>query len=102
MFKNNLKIAFRYFAKHKGYTFINTIGLGVGIAPQGTRFDRCVFRQQPEGVRIVKVVDRKAADMDEAAHLAERGPKVHCGSDDFAFLPMKSRFPLSKFNKILG
>jgi putative ABC transport system permease protein len=32
MFKNNLKIAFRYLAKHKGYTLINIVGLAVGIA----------------------------------------------------------------------
>ncbi|HEV7781894.1 MAG TPA: ABC transporter permease [Chitinophagaceae bacterium] len=32
MFKNYLKVAFRYLANHKGYTFINTLGLSVGIA----------------------------------------------------------------------
>src|SRR5687767_11584524 len=32
MIRNYLKVAFRYLAKHKGYTFINVLGLGVGIA----------------------------------------------------------------------
>jgi len=32
MLKNYLKVAFRYLSKHKGYTFINTLGLAVGIA----------------------------------------------------------------------
>ncbi|WP_421775508.1 ABC transporter permease [Gracilimonas sp.] len=32
MFKNYIKIAFRHLAKNKSYTFINTIGLGVGLA----------------------------------------------------------------------
>src|SRR5215218_7944392 len=32
MFSNYLKVAFRYLAKHKGYTFINVLGLAVGIA----------------------------------------------------------------------
>lgn len=32
MIKNILKVAFRYLAKHKGYTFINILGLAVGIA----------------------------------------------------------------------
>lgn len=32
MFKNIAKIAFRNLWKHKGYTFINTIGLAIGIA----------------------------------------------------------------------
>src|SRR5215203_1095692 len=32
MFRNYLKIALRYLSKHKGYTFINVLGLGVGIA----------------------------------------------------------------------
>jgi putative ABC transport system permease protein len=32
MFKNYLKVAFRYLGKHKGYTIINVAGLGVGIA----------------------------------------------------------------------
>ncbi len=32
MFKNYLKVAFRYLARHKGYTFINVLGLSVGIA----------------------------------------------------------------------
>ena len=32
MLKNYLKIAFRHLAKNKSYTFINTLGLGVGLA----------------------------------------------------------------------
>src|SRR5215210_3518894 len=32
MFKNYLRVAFRYLARHKGYTLINTLGLAVGIA----------------------------------------------------------------------
>ncbi len=32
MIKNILKVAFRYLAKHKGYTLINIVGLAVGIA----------------------------------------------------------------------
>jgi putative ABC transport system permease protein len=32
MFKNYLKVAFRYLANHKGYTVINVLGLGVGVA----------------------------------------------------------------------
>ena len=32
MVKNILKVAFRYLAKHKGYTLINIVGLAVGIA----------------------------------------------------------------------
>jgi putative ABC transport system permease protein len=32
MLKNYLKVAFRYLRKHKGYTFINTLGLAVGVA----------------------------------------------------------------------
>ncbi len=32
MFKNNLKIAFRIFKRHKGYSFINITGLAVGMA----------------------------------------------------------------------
>ena len=32
MFKNNIKIAFRYLLHHKGYTFINVFGLSVGVA----------------------------------------------------------------------
>jgi putative ABC transport system permease protein len=32
MFRNYLKVAFRYLARHKGYTFINVLGLSVGIA----------------------------------------------------------------------
>ncbi len=32
MLKNYLKTAFRGFAKHKGFTFINTSGLAIGIA----------------------------------------------------------------------
>ncbi|MDQ3846573.1 MAG: ABC transporter permease, partial [Bacteroidota bacterium] len=31
MIRNYLKIAFRYLAKYKGYTFINVLGLAVGI-----------------------------------------------------------------------
>jgi putative ABC transport system permease protein len=31
MFKNYLKVALRYLTKHKGYTFINVLGLAVGI-----------------------------------------------------------------------
>lgn len=31
MFKNYLKIAFRNLSKQKGYTFINTVGLGIGM-----------------------------------------------------------------------
>jgi putative ABC transport system permease protein len=32
MLKNYFKVAFRYLAKHKGYTLINVLGLAVGIA----------------------------------------------------------------------
>jgi putative ABC transport system permease protein len=32
MLKSYFKIAFRYLSKHKGYTFINVLGLSVGIA----------------------------------------------------------------------
>ena len=32
MIKSYLKVALRYLAKHKGYTFINVLGLSVGIA----------------------------------------------------------------------
>ncbi|HVG12367.1 MAG TPA: ABC transporter permease, partial [Flavisolibacter sp.] len=32
MLSNYFKVAFRYLAKHKGYTFINILGLAVGIA----------------------------------------------------------------------
>jgi putative ABC transport system permease protein len=32
MFRNYLKVALRYLLKHKGYTFINVLGLAVGIA----------------------------------------------------------------------
>jgi putative ABC transport system permease protein len=32
MFRNYLKVAFRYLSKHKGYTVINVLGLAVGIA----------------------------------------------------------------------
>ncbi|HVG16487.1 MAG TPA: ABC transporter permease, partial [Chitinophagaceae bacterium] len=32
MLRNYLKVAFRYLAKHKGYTAINVLGLAVGIA----------------------------------------------------------------------
>jgi len=32
MLRNYFKVAFRYLAKHKGYTFINVTGLSVGIA----------------------------------------------------------------------
>jgi putative ABC transport system permease protein len=32
MFKNYLKIAFRNLKKHKGYSFINIVGLGIGMA----------------------------------------------------------------------
>ena len=32
MFNNYWKVALRYLAKHKGYTFINVLGLAVGIA----------------------------------------------------------------------
>ena len=32
MFKNYLKIAYRTLARHKGYTFINVVGLALGIA----------------------------------------------------------------------
>src|SRR6476661_8238339 len=32
MFSNYLKVAFRYLAKHKGYSIINVFGLAVGIA----------------------------------------------------------------------
>ncbi|AHM62872.1 hypothetical protein D770_23135 [Flammeovirgaceae bacterium 311] len=32
MYRNYLKVAFRYLIKHKGYTFINVLGLAVGIA----------------------------------------------------------------------
>jgi putative ABC transport system permease protein len=32
MFKNYLKVAFRYLVNHKGYAFINVLGLSVGIA----------------------------------------------------------------------
>ncbi|WP_020404045.1 ABC transporter permease [Gracilimonas tropica] len=32
MLRNYLKIAFRHLAKNKSYTFINTLGLGVGLA----------------------------------------------------------------------
>ncbi|HVG41102.1 MAG TPA: ABC transporter permease, partial [Chitinophagaceae bacterium] len=32
MLKNYIKVAFRYLTKHKGYTFINVLGLAVGIA----------------------------------------------------------------------
>jgi len=32
MLRNYLKVAMRYLAKHKGYTVINVMGLGVGIA----------------------------------------------------------------------
>ena len=32
MFKNYLKVAFRYLANHKGYAFINVLGLSVSVA----------------------------------------------------------------------
>ncbi len=32
MFRNYFKIAFRNFARHKGYTFLNILGLAIGIA----------------------------------------------------------------------
>ena len=32
MFNNYIKIAFRNFKKQKGFSFINIVGLGVGIA----------------------------------------------------------------------
>lgn len=32
MLKNYLKVAFRYLVNHKGYAFINVLGLGVGVA----------------------------------------------------------------------
>src|SRR5215204_7324210 len=32
MLKNYLRVAYRYLSKHKGYTFINVLGLSVGIA----------------------------------------------------------------------
>ncbi len=32
MFRNYLKVAFRYLVRHKGYTFINILGLSVSIA----------------------------------------------------------------------
>ncbi|HET7898925.1 MAG TPA: ABC transporter permease, partial [Flavisolibacter sp.] len=31
MLQNYLKVALRYLSKHKGYTFINTLGLAVGL-----------------------------------------------------------------------
>jgi len=32
MIRNHFKVALRYLARHKGYTFINVLGLGVGVA----------------------------------------------------------------------
>src|SRR5215216_2716056 len=32
MLKNYIKVALRYLARHKGYTFINVLGLATGIA----------------------------------------------------------------------
>jgi len=92
MLKNHLKIALRTLRRHKGYAFINIVGLAVGMAccllivryVQDERsFDR--FHEQAD--RIYRLVEdrgtRDARDQGSVRHLAstsyEVGPLLHDG-----------------------
>jgi len=61
MIKNNLKIAFRGFWKHKLFTFINIIGLSIGISAALViylivHYDFTFDKFHPNGDRIYRVV----------------------------------------------
>lgn len=61
MIKNYLKTAFRTFRRHKTFTFINVIGLSIGISASLVIFlivyhDFCFDRFHKDGNRIYRVV----------------------------------------------
>ncbi len=91
MIKNILKVAFRYLAKHKGYTIINVVGLAVGIAAvllitffvrsewsfdgmhsKGERIHRAWLQEQYQG----EIFNNTATPIPLAPLLAEKLPEV--------------------------
>lgn len=111
MLKNYLKVTLRYFGRHKGYTFINVLGLGVGIAcciliAQFVRsewsFDRFhdksdqlyrawleehyqgeVFRNTVTPVPLAPVLAAGLPEAEAACRVAALTPQVRYGNNNF-------------------
>ena len=111
MFKNHIKVAFRYLSKHKGYTFINVLGLAVGIAccilimlfvrsewsfnrfhTKGERIHRAwleehyqgeVFRNTVTPIPLVPVLQAGLPEVEAACRVASLNPAVKYNNNIF-------------------
>ncbi len=111
MIRNYLKVAFRYLSKHKGYTFINVLGLAVGIAccilimlfvrsewnfnrfhPKGERIYRAWLEEQYQGERfrntttpvpLVPVLQAGLPEAEAACRVADLRPPIRRNNHTF-------------------
>lgn len=111
MFKNYIKVAFRYLSKHKGYTFINISGLAVGIAccilimlfvrsewsfnrfhTKGERIHRAwleehyqgeIFRNTVTPIPLVPVLQAGLPEVEAACRVASLNPAIKYGNNIF-------------------
>ncbi|WPU91087.1 FtsX-like permease family protein [Mucilaginibacter sabulilitoris] len=79
MIKNYFKIAFRNFRRHKLFTFINIIGLSIGISSALViylivHFDFTFNQSFPDGDRIYRVVSNYTFAGEEAHNRGVSGP----------------------------
>ena len=75
MFANYLKIAFRNLARHKGYSFINIIGLSVGILScllimLYVRYENSFDSFHPNADRICRITELQSFPGKEIQHVA--------------------------------
>jgi putative ABC transport system permease protein len=111
MFKNYLKVAFRYLTRHKGYTFINILGLSVGIAccilialfvrsewsfnrfhPNSERIHRAwleefyqgeIFRNTVTPIPLVPVLQAGIPEIESSCRIASMRPPVKYNNNIF-------------------
>ncbi|MDN3547895.1 ABC transporter permease [Mucilaginibacter aquaedulcis] len=79
MIKNYFKIAFRNFGRHKVFTFINVVGLSIGISAALViylivHFDLTFNQSFPDGDRIYRVVSNFTFSGEEAHNRGVSGP----------------------------
>ena len=79
MIKNYFKIAFRNFGRHKLFTFINVVGLSIGISAALViylivHFDFTFNQSFPDGDRIYRVVSNYTFSGEEAHNRGVSGP----------------------------